>query len=133
MLTASVGLLEKSPPVVIAEQHAPRPLERVQGEYRTAITELAHWVYGALGGVAFGLLPRRVRVDLRTGPFYGLAVWLAFELGIAPLLGVNYPRQRRILHRGVLALDHVLYGIVVAGRLAPDPEVASRQRGSRRA
>jgi hypothetical protein len=38
-----------------------------------------------------------------------------------------------VLGRLVLALDHVLYGVVVAGRLAPEPEVIEQEhRGSAR-
>lgn len=127
MVTANVGLLEKSPPVAIVERYAPQRVDRFREEHRAAVIELAHWSYGALGGLLFSLLPMRMRADARMGPVYGLSVWLAFELGIAPLLGVNYPRQRRVLHRAVLAADHVLYGVVVAGRLAPAPEVVSQQ------
>jgi hypothetical protein len=121
--TANAGLLEKSPPEAIVERHGPKRVQRLAAEHRSAITELAHWCYGAAGGTAFGLLPRRLREDPRTGPVYGLCVWLAFELGIGPLLGVQYPEQRRLLHRAMLALDHIVYGIVVSGRLAPAPEV----------
>lgn len=66
-------------------------------EHSSAMTEPVHWAYGAAGGAAFGLLPRQVRADPRAAPLYGLSAWLA--------------------------LDHALYGIVVAGRLAPAPEV----------
>jgi hypothetical protein len=37
-------------------------------------------------------------------------------LGIAPVLGVRHAREHRVLWRLMVALDHVLYGIVVAGR-----------------
>jgi hypothetical protein len=121
--TANAGLLEKSPPEAIVERHAPKMVQRLAAEHRSAITELAHWCYGAAGGMAFGLLPRRLRADPRTGPLYGLCTWLGFELAIGPLLGVQYPEQRRLIHRAMPALDHVMYGIVVAGRLAPAPEV----------
>jgi hypothetical protein len=121
--TASVGLLERSPPEVVVERHAPRAVKRLAVEHRSAITELAHWCYGAAGGAAFSLLPQRWRAALWVGPVYGMAVWLAFELGVGPLLGVQYPEQRRLAHRAMLALDHVMYGVVVAGRAAPAPEV----------
>ncbi|WP_285567479.1 hypothetical protein [Actinoallomurus iriomotensis] len=121
--TANIGLLEKSPPEVIVERHAPRKVKRLAAEHRSAIIELAHWGYGTVGGAAFGLLPRRWRADPRIGPLYGLVVWLAFELGIGPLLGVQYREQRRLAHRAMLAVDHMMYGTVVAGRLAPAPEV----------
>jgi hypothetical protein len=121
--TANAGLLEKSPPEAIVERHAPEKIKGLAAEHRSAVIELAHWCYGAAGGAAFGLLPSRVRADPRIGPLYGLFVWLVFELGIGPLLGVQYQEQKRPAHRAMLALDHVMYGIVVAGRLAPAPEV----------
>ena len=121
--TANAGLLEKSPPEAIVERHAPEKIQRLAAEHRAAVIELAHWCYGAVGGAAFGLLPSRLRADPRIGPLYGLFIWLAFELGIGPLLGVQYQEQKRLTHRAMLAIDHVMYGIVVAGRLAPASEV----------
>lgn len=121
--TANAGLLEKSPPEAIVERHAPEKVKRLAAGHRSAVIELAHWGYGAAGGAVFGVLPSRLRADPRIGPVYGLLVWLVFEFGIGPLLNVQYPEQKRLPHRAMLALDHVMYGIVVAGRLAPAPEV----------
>lgn len=125
--TANVGLMERSPPEALVERHAPRRIQQLSEGGRTAVTELAHWSYGAAGGAMFGLLPTRVRAWQWTGPLYGLAVWLSFEAGIAPLVGVQRPKQSRAIGRAVVALDHVLYGVVVAGRLAPEPEVLTRE------
>lgn len=126
-LTENVGLLEESPPKAIVEQHAPEPIHRLMDEHRAAVTELAHWAYGMGGGVAYSVLPDRIRAHPLTGPAYGLAVWLSFELGVAPLLGMPHARSRRPVSRLVLALDHVLYGVVVSARLAPDPQVIRAQ------
>lgn len=127
-VTGNAGLMEQSPPEAIVERHAPRQIQRLAEGHRSAITELAHWSYGAAGGAMFGLLPPNVRARLLTGPAYGLAVWLSFEAGIAPMVGVQHTKQRRALGRAMVALDHVLYGIVVAGRLAPEEEVIARER-----
>jgi hypothetical protein len=124
--TEGAGLLQESPPEAIAEEHAPDAFHRLAAEYRTALTELAHWGYGAVGGVLFSFLPARVRAHPLTGPAYGLAVWLAFESGLAPLLGLRHAEAQRPVSRAVLALDHVLYGIVVSGRPAPERELADR-------
>ena len=51
-----------------------------------------------------------------------------FEAGIAPLLGVQHTQQSSTVGRAVVGLDHALYGIVVSGRLAPEPELFSRER-----
>lgn len=127
-VTGNAGLMEQSPPEAIVERHAPPPIQRLAEEHRTAITELAHWSYGAVGGVMFGLLPPYVRAHPLTGPLFGLTVWVSFEAGIAPLLGVQHTKQRRALGRAMVALDHALYGVIVSGRLAPEPEVIARER-----
>ncbi|WP_433461421.1 hypothetical protein [Spirillospora sp. CA-128828] len=118
-VTATVGPHEKSPPEAIVERHVP-VVRRLPEPYREAATELAHWAYGAGGGAVFGMLPAGFRRHPAAGPAYGLAVWLGFEAGIAPLLGVRHVHERGVAWRAVVALDHVLYGIVVAGRLAPE-------------
>jgi hypothetical protein len=119
-VTAAIGPHEKSPPEAIVEEHLPS-VHRLSERHREAITELAHWAYGAAGGAMYGLLPGRFRARKASGPLYGLAIWLGFEAGIAPLLGVRHARERAAAWRAVVALDHVLYGIVVAGQLAPEP------------
>ncbi|MDN0196535.1 hypothetical protein [Streptomyces sp. S.PNR 29] len=126
-VAAGIAPQEKTPPQAIVEKHAPKRIQRWQTHHRQAVTELLHWAYGAAGGAAFGLLPDRVRRLPATGPAYGLAIWLGFELAVAPALGVRHARERRVLWRMVVALDHVLYGLVVAGRFAPEPDAARRQ------
>jgi hypothetical protein len=129
-ITSNLDLMEETPPRKIVERHGPRPLQRLPERHVEAVSEIVHWVYGAGGGAAFGLLPAKVRSHPVTGPAFGLAVWIGFELGIGPLLGVEH-RKRKVLGRLVLALDHVLYGVVVAGRLAPEPEIIEEERRSR--
>jgi hypothetical protein len=126
-VTANLGLMEQPPPRKIVERHGPRPLQRLPESYVEAATEVFHWAYGTGGGLVFGLLPTKVRQHPLTGPAFGLVVWLGFELGIGPALGVEH-RQRRVMGRVMLGLDHVLYGVVVAGRLAPEPEVLEKRR-----
>jgi hypothetical protein len=50
-----------------------------------------------------------------TGPVYGLVVWLGFELGIAPVLGLSQAKRVRLVDRLALAADHLLYGLVLSG------------------
>lgn len=120
-LTTNLGLLGTVPPEAMVGRVAPDELRRLSPAKRSALTELAHWAYGTLGGVGYGLLPASVRRRAISGPAYGVAVWLVFELGIAPALGIGAPHGK-VLGRVVLMADHVLYGVVVAGRLAPEPE-----------
>jgi hypothetical protein len=46
-------------------------------------------------------------------------VWLGFELGIAPLLGLSQAKRLRLAERGALAADHLLYGLVLSERRRP--------------
>jgi hypothetical protein len=120
-VTAGGAEEERAPPEVIVSQHAPRAFRRLSERHRAAVTELMHWGYGAGGGVLFAMLPETVRRRRGIGVAYGLAIWAVFETMIGPALGVPRPRQRPILWRVAIAADHVLYGVIVAGRLAPEP------------
>jgi hypothetical protein len=130
-VTQNAGLLEESPPDAILERWAPRLVKRLSVQHRAVVRELLHWSYGAVGGGVFGVLPTKVRSHPLSGPVYGTVIWLGFELGVAPLLDLRNVRQNHIVGRAMIALDHALYGLVVAGRLAPEPEVAARVAGRR--
>ena len=68
----------------------------------------------------FGALPRGLRRRAWAGPVYGLAVWLGFEMGIAPALGLSQAKRVRLVDRLALAADHLLYGLVLSeGRRRP--------------
>ena len=58
--------------------------------------------------------PKTVRPRWLTGPAYGLLVWLGFELGIAPMLGLKQAKRVRPVDRLVLATDHPIYGLVLS-------------------
>jgi hypothetical protein len=55
-----------------------------------------------------------VRRRAWSGPVYGLLVWLGFEVGIAPALGLKQARKLRVPERAALAADHLLYGLVLS-------------------
>jgi hypothetical protein len=115
VLTIELGLLKETPPHGIVRQRGRRLIRRAPRRHRRAVVELAHWGYGAAGGVGFALLPRAMRSQRRwVGPIYGLLIWLGFELGIAPLLGLREARESRLVERGALAADHLLYGLVLS-------------------
>jgi hypothetical protein len=46
---------------------------------------------------------------------YGLVLWLGFELGIAPVLGLSQATRLRPVDCLALAADHLLYGLVLSG------------------
>ncbi|MEA2273672.1 MAG: hypothetical protein QOI98_2380 [Solirubrobacteraceae bacterium] len=114
VFTVEVGIVEQPPPQAIARQKARGLFRHVPRKYRRAAEELAHWGYGAGGGVGFALLPDFVRRRAWAGPVYGFVVWLGFEAGIAPVLGLSQAKKPRLAERVALMADHLLYGIVLS-------------------
>jgi hypothetical protein len=112
--TVHVGIVKETPPDAILRRRASGLLKRVPEDRRRVAIELAHWAYGAGGGLAFGLLPDAMRLRAWAGPLYGLVVWVGFELGIAPALGLPQAEKPRPMERAGLAADHLLYGLVLS-------------------
>jgi hypothetical protein len=117
VITTELGLVEETPPQALSRQQARgirALLRRAPRKRRRGLVEAAHWAFGACGGAAFGALPSEIRGRRWAGPLYGLGVWLGFELGIAPVLGLSQAKRVRLLDRLGLAADHVLYGLVLS-------------------
>jgi hypothetical protein len=127
--TVDLDIVEQSPPEAIMKQKAHGLIRRVPRNRRRATIELVHWGYGAGGGVAFRMLPDEVRRRAWAGPVYGLVVWLGFELGIAPLLGLSQAKQLRAIERAALAVDHLLYGLVLS-EIRRRPQETTRQEAA---
>jgi hypothetical protein len=113
-VTTRFGLVDETPPRAIFRQRAPGLLHRIPRERRQGVVELVHWTYGAGGGAVFGMLPDAVRLAPWAGPLYGLVVWLGFEAGIAPALGLRQAKEPRVVERAAFAADHLLYGFVLS-------------------
>lgn len=113
-LTTRLGWLEATPPEIISERHAPRLLQRQPRERQESAIVIMHWLYGAAGGAVFGALPARIRLKPWAGPAFGAVVWLGFELGIVPLLGLRMYTPSSVRQRAVRAVDHLLYGAVLS-------------------
>ncbi len=120
-LTQGLGWLERTPPEEIIAEGAPTLVRTLSADREQAVVQVAHLAYGVGAGAAFGLLPGKLRRSRLSGPAYGVATWLSFEFGIAPALGITIARRRTVLSHAMLLADHVLYGVVVAGQLAPEP------------
>jgi hypothetical protein len=120
--TVHAGLLREDPPRAILRQKARGLLRLVPRRRRRVVMETCHWAFGAAGGAAFGALPDGVRRRRWAGPAFGMLMWLGFEAGLAPLLGLKQAREVRPVERAVLAVDHALYGLVLS-------ESPARQRG----
>jgi len=117
VITTELGLVEETPPQAIGRQPARglrKLLRRAPRRQRKGLLEAAHWAFGAGAGAAFGALPHAVRRPRWAGPIYGLVVWVGFELGIAPALGLSQSRRLRPIDRVALAADHLLYGVVIS-------------------
>jgi hypothetical protein len=112
--TVDLGIVEQTPPEAVLKQKARGLIRRVPRKRRRATIELVHWGYGAGGGAAFRMLPDELRRRPWAGPVYGLAVWLGFEFGIAPVLGLTQAQRLRPVERTALAIDHLLYGLVLS-------------------
>ena len=124
--TVNLGIVEQTPPQAIFKQKARGVMVFVPRKKRRAAIELFHWGYGAGGGAAFALLPDGIRRQPWAGPVYGLAIWLSFELGIAPALGLKQSKELRPVDRAGLAADHLLYGLVLnEGRRQPQESGAT--------
>lgn len=108
-VTTRLGIVRMTPPEEIGTHGGAALLARLPPHRRAAALELAHWGYGALGGVVFELLPARTRA---VGIAYGLGLWGLFEAGIAPVLGAE--RNRPTSERLALAADHALYGLILS-------------------
>jgi uncharacterized membrane protein YagU involved in acid resistance len=114
-LTVNAGIVEQPPPQAIVRQRVPGMGRFGAGrKKRRMFEELFHWGYGAGGGAAFAVLPEQIRGKAWAGPAYGVAIWLGFEVVIAPVLGLKQARQLRPAERGALLADHLLYGFVLS-------------------
>jgi len=113
-LTVSLGLVKETPPRAIVRQTSKGMFRVVPKRLRRAAVELMHWGYGAAGGAGFALLPADLRLRRWSGPAYGLLVWLGFELVQAPLMGLDQAKKARPVERAALAVDHLMYGLVLS-------------------
>ncbi len=117
----NAGLIDQAPPQAIMRERVWGLLKPVARRRRRSVEELFHWGYGAGGGVMFGLLPTELRRTAWAGPAYGLLLWVGFEAGIAPALGLSHSKEPRPVERAALAADHLLYGLVLS-EFRPRPQ-----------
>ena len=120
MAADRVGIHERRP----AHSVIVRRLRGVTGrkpwghEAETTAT-IAHYAFGAAAGAAYAVVaPRRARVR-GLGILYSVAIWLVSYFGVLPWLRLMPCPERDATGRQVvLAVDHVVYGLVLDGALA---------------
>jgi hypothetical protein len=113
MFAAHAGLIREDPPSRLAHKAGGGLLEAVPRKRRRMVVELVHWSMGATFGAIFGLLPDSWRRRRWSGPAYGILVWLGFDAGVAPLLGLRAQEWPLARERGIFLTDHVLFGLVL--------------------
>ena len=123
--TSGLGLVGQTPPEAIIRQRldlvvAALPKGRraalkalIRPEQRRALGEAAHVGFGVAAGAAYGALPPQVRQAGWSGPAWGIVVWLGYELGLAPVMGVSHSGSRKPAERVAFVADHLLYGLVL--------------------
>jgi len=115
-VTTGLGLVKQTPPDAIAHQEAWELLARLPEPRRRAVIEAAHWGYGGVAGLAFGVVvPVALRRSRLAGAAYGLAMWAVFQAGIARVLDLPHQERDSIHERLALAADHLFYGALIAG------------------
>jgi hypothetical protein len=115
LLTKNLGLLRETPPEAIAKKRRVTGLARhIPKRRRAAFVVLFHWAVGAGGGVAFRLLPDRIRNQPWAGPAHGLVVLLPYELVVSPALGLGHWKRQDTSEHVSLLVDHLLYGLVLS-------------------
>jgi len=88
-LTTELGLVGETPPEAVAREAASGLLKQIPPGNRGAVVELSHWAFGAVAGHSSACCPARCGRRNWAGPAYGLLLWLGFEAGIAPALGLS--------------------------------------------
>ncbi len=119
-VTVGLGIVDQSPPDAIVRRRTRGLIRLVPRKHRRASVELVHWAYGAVGGTGFGALPASLRRRAWAGPVYGLLSWAGFELAVAPSL-LGHTKKPAVAERIALAVDHLLYGLVL-GELRRRPQ-----------
>ncbi len=111
-------LLRTPPPQEITKRLlAPIASPRARaGPQLRAAAWIAHFGYGALGGVGYALLRRRLPQAPRwAGLLYGALLWSVSYLGLMPALGLYpWPDEDATPRLGVMIAAHGVYGLALA-------------------
>jgi hypothetical protein len=114
VFASDLGLVERTPPEELAAEPASGLMERVPPEHRRAAVGALHCAVGAVGGATYGVLPDIVRQKAWSGPIWGVAIWVTYEFGVAPVLGLKHARDVDVSEQATIVADHLLYGWILS-------------------
>jgi uncharacterized membrane protein YagU involved in acid resistance len=104
-----------------------------RSHHRWAMTAVNHLAFGAVAGMPFAFLSRRLESQvarLAAGGLYGVAVWAAMYQGVLPALGLMpEPRSDRPGRPTSMAIAHLIYGGAL-GLLDRRARMATRDESS---
>jgi uncharacterized membrane protein YagU involved in acid resistance len=121
------------PPKKLTDRLLRRLRVPTRSHHRWAMTAVNHLAFGAVAGMPFALLSRRLESQaarLAAGGIYGVAVWAAMYQGVLPALGLMPdPRRDRPGRPVSMAIAHLIYGGVL-GVLGRRARMATRDESS---
>jgi hypothetical protein len=112
-LASDLGLVEKTPPEAIAE-NTDGVMAKIPSGWRPAAVRVLHIGVGAVGGATYGVAPDPVRQKAWSGPIWGVAIYVTYEFGVAPLFGLKHARDVDLDEQAVIVADHLLYGWILS-------------------
>ena len=117
MVARRIGWIDVTPPQAMRDWLAERVGSQPDGPAaRQLVDAIVHLGVGVAGGMAYGgLLLRKRRAIVPSGPLFGLGVW-ALGFGVlAPALGITRsPRRGTWRETAVNVAAHLAYGTVTA-------------------
>ena len=113
-LTHGLGLVDETPPESILRRQTKGLLRLVPRKRRRVALTAIHWGVGGMGGLMFGALPDGVRRTRWAGPAWGVLMLVGYQTAVSPALGLRHHRSTDVQEWGALAVDHLLYGLVLS-------------------
>lgn len=111
----AVGALGEPPPRKLVRKTLERlGIEEPSEPQLSALTNAAHYGFGALAGGLYGALPPLPRSAVVRGGLFGVGVWGASYAGWIPALGfMQAPTHDRPGRPTVMFLAHLVFGVVL--------------------
>lgn len=107
------------PPAILTDdiQEKTGILPNANSEIKEQATLFSHFGYGALGGIAYALLAKRLPTEspLLKGTLFGLAVWAGSYYGLIPSLKLKPTAPEMTPKRNLMMIAaHIVWGASLA-------------------